>query len=65
MFTNDRAENGRLNRDVVDRKIDAAGALIASIAWVFHSYLRNRGRRRCGGFGAADPPAVLLAGVTL
>ena len=46
-----RAGNGRLNRDVVDRKYDAAGALIASIAWVFHSYLRNRGRRRCGGYG--------------
>jgi hypothetical protein len=29
MFTIDRADNGRLNRDVVDRENYAAGALIA------------------------------------
>jgi hypothetical protein len=43
MFTIDRAENGRLNRDVVDRVSYVAGALIALIAWVFHSYPRKPG----------------------
>jgi len=43
MFTIDRAENGRLNRDVVDRVSYVAGALITLIAWVFHSYPRKPG----------------------
>jgi hypothetical protein len=45
MFTIARAEDGRLDRDVVDRDIGATGALMALIAWVFHSCLRCRGRR--------------------
>ena len=42
MFTIARAEDGRLDRDVVDREIGATGALMALIAWGFHSYLRCR-----------------------
>ncbi|MGB6762620.1 hypothetical protein [Mycobacterium sp.] len=45
MFTVARAEDGRLDRDVVDREIGATGALMALTAWVFHSCLRCRGRR--------------------
>lgn len=45
MFTIARAEDGRLDRDVVDREIGATGALMALISWVFHSCLRYRGRR--------------------
>jgi hypothetical protein len=48
MFAIDRAENSRLNRDVTDREIYAAGTLIALTAWVVHGYRRNRGRRWCG-----------------
>ena len=62
--TIDRAANHRLDRDVLDREIPALGALIALNAWVFHSFLRYRGRHRCGGFGAADPLAVLPAAVS-
>jgi hypothetical protein len=46
MFSIDRAENGRLDRELVDRESDVAGALIFLNCWVFHSYLRYRGRSR-------------------
>jgi len=53
MFTIDPHRERRLNRGVVDGEGYAAGALIALIAGVFHSYLRNQDRSRGGRFGAA------------
>ena len=54
--TIDRAANHRLDRDVVDREIPALGALIALNAWVFHSFLRYRGRHT--GAVASAPPIL-------
>jgi hypothetical protein len=56
MFTIDRAENTRLDREVVDRESNAAGSLIVMSAGVFHSRLRYQDRSRGGGFGAAAGP---------
>jgi hypothetical protein len=42
----DRAESGRLDRDVVDCEDDVVGAATALSACGFHGCLRYRGRRR-------------------
>ncbi|HZA11500.1 threonine/serine exporter family protein [Mycobacterium sp.] len=56
----DRAEDGRLDRDVVDREIDAARVLGTSSATVFTAACATGAGALAVIFGITDPVAVLL-----
>jgi uncharacterized membrane protein YjjP (DUF1212 family) len=60
----DRAEDGRLDRQVVDREIDEAGAQAASNAVVFTIACATGAGALAVAFGISDPLAVLLVAVS-
>lgn len=64
MRTIDRAEDGPLDREVVDREIDAAGALGTSNTVVFTVACATGAGALAVVFGATDPLAVLLVAVS-
>jgi uncharacterized membrane protein YjjP (DUF1212 family) len=64
MRTIDRAEDGPLDRDVVDREIDAAAALRTSNTVVFTVACATGAAALAVVFGAADPLAVLLVALS-
>jgi uncharacterized membrane protein YjjP (DUF1212 family) len=64
MRTIDRAEDGPLDRDVVDREIDEAGTLKASNAAVFTLACATGAGALAVVFGVTDPSAVLLVAVS-
>jgi uncharacterized membrane protein YjjP (DUF1212 family) len=60
----DRAEDGPLDRDVVDRELDAARALKTSNAGLFVVACATGAGALAVVFGATDPLAVLLVAVS-